>query len=130
MAINWENKDEAVKELQNIYPHMKIFQINMIVDLYKQSLKDEDLGKMIDDKIDEKIELPGLKDYPEIDYKTEGSMTITEKGDYVEWSCKQCGMQDEMKVSEWDADTCMGCWEINNRENDENSDSKVKIEEI
>ena len=126
MAVNWESKDEAVKELQKMYPHMKIFQINMIVDLYKQSLKDEDLAKLIDEKKDEKIELPGLKDYPEIDYKTEGSMTIIKKGDYEEWKCRLCGMQDENQKCIEDNTICKGCWEINNKENDE----KSEIQEI
>jgi hypothetical protein len=130
MAVNWENKEEAIKELQNMYPHMKIFQINMIVDLYKQSLKDEDLAKMIDDKIDEKIELPSIKDFPEIDYGTKGAMSIIKKGDYEEWQCRLCGMQNEYEKSIEDNTICKGCWDINYKENDEISDRDVEIEEI
>jgi len=124
--VNWEDKEEATKALQELYPNMKIFQINMIVDLYKQSLTDEDLSKLIEET-GETNELPKITDYEEIDYGTQNAMEIIKKGDYEEWACELCGHQDERKKSEQSPHICQGCYNIYYLEkNEENADNDEK----
>lgn len=122
--VDWDNKEEALQRLRELYPNMKEFLIEITYDLYKQSLTDEDLQKKIDEVEEEAHDgLPTIHDYPEKDYKTEGTVSVLKKGEYPEWECEYCGRSDETFRSEDTPQFCKGCFEYFTKKKEEGEET-------
>ena len=127
-TVNWEDRDEAYEAIQKQYPHMKPFLIDIVYNIYKESLTDDELDKKIRELEWEPKTRPSILDYPEIDYKTEGAVTILKKGEYPTWECEYCGRCDETFRSKEDNKFCDGCVEHFKKEKKNNISNNIDHE--
>ena len=97
---NWDNKEEALERMREIYPNMKNFLINICYDLYEQSKSDENLQNELQ-KIDISIPepKPTMHDFDGYEYDTEENKLKDAIGIFPPedlWKCKICSVREKM----------------------------------
>lgn len=92
---NWENKEESLERMRELYPNMKEFLINICYDLYEQSKTDENLQNELQ-KIDVSVpeSKPNMKDYDGYEYDTEQKIEILPPAPV--WKCQICSVVEKM----------------------------------
>jgi hypothetical protein len=106
---DWDNKEQALERLREIYPHMKEFLIDICYDLYKQSETDVALQEEIQKHAEHDFSVkPTMADFDGYEY--DGGVKIHEAGTFKHWACTVCDCTDEKKKSEWDNKYCDFCW--------------------
>lgn len=126
MYVDWEDRKCALNAMQEMYPHMKPFLIEICYDLYKQSLTDEDLRKKIEEVEKEPINLPSIHDFPEVEYKTKDAVKILKKGEFPEWECAYCKRGDQTFRSEEEPDFCQGCVDLLKKDKEKQKENLIE----
>lgn len=122
--VNWNNREEGIQALREAYPHMKTFLIDIVYDMYEESLTNEEFKKEID-RLEKEHPITGkptMKDYDGYEYNTD-CITIKKPDEFEDWYCRRCKRYESLFKSEEDPDLCKGCIKII-------EDEKEKLEEI
>ena len=122
--VDWNNREQAIQALRDAYPNMKSFLIDIVYDIYEESLTNEDLREEIEriEKENPSSQKPTMSDYDGYNYNTD-CVKILKAGEFEDWYCKKCGRHETLFRSEDEPDYCKGCIKILNEQKD-------KIEEI
>lgn len=137
-ATNWDNKEEAVERMRELYPNMKDFLIDMCYDIYEQSKTDKNLEEEIHRVDIENLPKPKLSDYDGYDY-SDANVAVDNDPPKL-WCCVKCGVNENMidgrKVAKEDGTEGIGGVSSRSEENpdyckfcfDEMTNEKVKAQ--
>lgn len=99
-AVDWNDKEQALKALQEYYPKKELWNLEIAYDIFLQSQKEEnDKLKEEVDKLsklpkDEVIVKPRLQDFDGYEYDTSGNISTfsEEESKAMDWHCKHCNI--------------------------------------
>lgn len=123
--VDWNNREQALEALREAYPNMKPFVIDLVYDIYEESLTNEDLRNEIA-RIEKEHPItgkPSLADFDGYEYDTKNSINILKPGEFTDWHCSRCNRYESLFKSDENPDLCKGCIKLLEEE-------KEKIEEI
>ena len=92
--IDWDNKEESIERLRELYPSLKGFMLELCFDIYQQSKTDKTLEAEIKSIPIEDIPKPKIRDFDGYDY-SDGSIEIDQNPKPL-WKCHKCGVNENM----------------------------------